>query len=332
MSHLEYTTSRMDAEHYSVWLEMHVDIEEHPNRLKNFFLNTNDPYSQCVGLEYLLMNGYYSELDELIEKNRHHANYKNQEWANLYRLIMAKQSRAINHTKLLSMAQDFKTEDPSLQCIQLFFIISLHFDMFEYEILANKLDLLTDKIKKVNHRILGPLLNQRLKLVQFNHYWKRNEMLLARKHGFDALAQTNNKRILANLHINLSLSYIFDDFESAKYHLDETIKFAKEIKLTRLLNLVNNNNIPFIYAHFNQPNNIVTPVKSEQAHLAIARGDLLTAQQLLSEVTEDTPFTKYYLGRAHQDRRLLLQSYNEFLEQRSDHFFARLPLTALKNL
>lgn len=337
MSHRNFSAYKteicfMNAEQYLIWLESYVDIEEHPKKLKDFFLITNDSYSQCVGLEYLLMYGYYAELDKLIEKNKHHANKQNQEWAYLYELIIAKQKRALKHGELLAQAQDFKTDDLSLQCIQQFFIISLYFDMFEYEMLANKLDTLSENMKKINHRVLIPLLKQRLKLVLFNHYWKRNEMILARKHGFEALDGTNNSYHLANLHINLSLSYTLDDFESAHYHLNEALTIAKDKNITRLIELIRNQNIPFIYAHFNQPNDIITPIKSEQAHLAIARGELLTAQQLLSEVTEDTPFTKYYLGRAYQDRRLLLQSYNEFLEYRSDHFFARLPLTALKKL
>ncbi|WP_440897952.1 AimR family lysis-lysogeny pheromone receptor [Amphibacillus sp. Q70] len=322
----------MNVEQYLIWLESYVDIEEHPKRLKEFFLKTNDPYSLCVGLEYLLMYGYYTELDKLVERNKHHKNNQNREWAYLYELVIAKQKRTYKRRELLEKAQRFKTDDIPLQCIQLFFMISLYFDLFEHEMLANKLDILLEKIKKVNYPVLAPLLNRRLNLVLFNHYWIRNEMILARKHGFEALDGTDNSYHLANLHINLSLSYIFESFESAKYHLNEALLIAKEKNIPRMIEIINQHNMPFIYAHFNRPDGITTPIKSEQAHLAIAKGELITAQRLLSEVTEDTPFTKYYLGRAYQDRRLLLQSYNEFLEYRRDHFFARLPLTALKKL
>lgn len=320
-----------DVEQYLLWLEHNVEKEKHPEKLKDFFLTTNDSYSQCIGLEYLLMYGYDQELSVLIDKNKKSKHQENQDWAYLYQLIIAKQNRLIKHDCILKRAQKIETTDPNLQCIQLFLIMSIHYDLFENEMLVNRLDELQEKVDRVNHRILGPLLNQRLKLILFNHYWMKNEIILARKYGFEALSETINNYHLANLHVNLSLSYIFEDFESAKYHLNEALIIADTNNISRLVNIIKNQNIPFIYAHFNQLNDLTTPIKSEQAHLAIARGDLKEAQQLLSEVTEDTPFTKYYMGRAYQDRRLLLQSYNSFLHQ-SDYFFARLPLTALKKL
>lgn len=321
-----------DADHYLNWLKTHDDIEAHPDKLKTYFLTTQDAYSQCIGLEFLLINGYTEAFEQLLEHNKQSRSKLNQQWAYLYNLIIMKQKRTMTKSELLELTQDFQTDDPALQCIQLFLEISIYFDIFDYSMLANRLEQLTRKLKQVSNQILAPLLKQRMNLVLFHHYWKRNEMVLARKHGFDALNNTTNSRYLANLHINMSLSYIFEDFDLANDHLNETIRLAEENNLPRLITAVQNSNKPFIYAHFNRPDQIETPNKSEQAHLAIARGDLKTAQHLLSEVTEDTPFTKYYIGRAFQDRRILLQSYNEFLEQRSDYFFARLPLTALQKL
>lgn len=322
----------LDAEAYFYWLESHVDKQDHPRLLRDFFMTTNDAYSQCVALEFLYMYGYFDLVEQMIEKNKQSKNKVNRDWAYVFELIMAKLNRQVHLELLLEGAQRLNTEDPALSCINQVFIISIHFDMFEYEILGNKLDRLLIQIKTISDPIIAPLINQRLELVLFHNYWRRNEMILARKHGFNALAGTKNRYALANLHINLSLSYIFDEFESAIFHLNESKKNAESLNLTWIIDMIDNQNIPFLCAHFNRACDIKTPVKSEQAHLAIARGDLKLAQHLLSEVTEDTPFTKYYVGRAYQDRRILLQAYNEFIEKRSDHFFARLPLTALKAL
>ena len=332
MSKIDGLADFRDADHYLSWLKTHHDVESHPEKLKTYFLKTTDSYSQCIGLEFLLMNGYVEAFDQLLEQNNQSRSKRNREWAYLYNLFMMKQKRALSKSELLELAQNFRTDEVELQCIQLFLEISIYFDIFDYSMVANRLDPLRDKLKQVNHPILSPLLKQRLNLVLFHHYWKRNEMVLARKYGFESLVNTTNIRYLANLHINMSLSYIFDDFDLANYHLNETIRLAEKNDLPRLIAAVENSNKPFIYAHFKRADGIETTNKSEQAHLALARGDLKTAKRILSEVTEDTPFTKYYIGRACQDRRILLQSYNEFLEHRSDHFFARLPLTALQTL
>ena len=322
----------VDAEEYLHLLNLHIDQDEHPERMRVFFLKTKDPYSQCVGLEFMVMHGYLKDLRALIENNNQSEHALNREWARFYQLILKSQKKSIDYENLLIEMEVFKTEDIALKCIKLFMLISIHFRLRENGQVANVMDVLMDKIRLVEHPILQPLLRQRLELVSFNYYWKENQVILARKHGFIALDIITNPRYIANLHVNLGLSYIFDDFESAKYHLYEGLNLAKQKNFERVIRITENHNLPFIYAHFNQPDGITTPIKSEQAHLEIARGNLEKAQKILSEVTEDTPFTKYYLGRAYQDRSLLIQSYNEFLHQRSDHFFARLPLTALNEM
>ncbi|WP_067841050.1 AimR family lysis-lysogeny pheromone receptor [Amphibacillus sediminis] len=323
----------LNAEEFYAWLIENVPKSKQSQILRDYFMITKNPYSMCIGLEFLFMHGYYQELNELIKKNIdiHKHNELNQNWANLFKLILAKQHRIYPIDYILKQTQLIKAIDLPLKCLRELFILSIYFDIFEYEIVANKLDHLKVEVQAVQHPLLVQLFGQRLDRILFFYYWKRNEMLLARKHGFSALSEINNRVQLANLHVNFSLSYIFDDFESSVYHLEEAYKIATEENITRLIRLIENQNKPFIYAHFNQPGDITTPDKSEQAHLAIARGEFKCAQSLLSEVPE-TPFTKYYLGRAYQDRRILLQAYNDFIEKRSDHFFARLPLVALKNL
>ncbi|WP_440896538.1 AimR family lysis-lysogeny pheromone receptor [Amphibacillus sp. Q70] len=322
----------LSAEDFSHWLDMHVPKNEHERTMRDFFMTTNDSYSMCIGLEFLFMNDYYPELYQLIEKNKTYPNRLNQNWATFFELTMAKHQGTMPLTKILAQLQRIKTDDLALKCLIQFLTISIQIVFYDFDLIVNKLEQFREDSNKIHHSILRPYIQHRLDRALFVHYWKRNEMILARKFGYRALAGIHNRIHLAYLHINLSSSFIFDDFNSAIYHLEEAHKIVTEKNITNLVEMIEERNIPFIYAHFNKPEGITTSDKSEQAHLALARGDLALAKELLSEITEITPFTKYYLGRAHQDERLLIQSCNDFIEKQSDHFFARLPLTALNKL
>ncbi|MCZ0703669.1 hypothetical protein J2T56_001868 [Natronobacillus azotifigens] len=338
---MKVNSFRKGEEGYGKQLKLHqyvnslgklYDEETLINKMCEFCLQTTDQDDMRVGLEYLYMNGCYDALSQLIERNKQHTNKENNAWAHLYELTLAKQKRTIPHHKILEQVMEIKTYDPGLRCIIEYLMLSIHFDLFEYERLAYALDSIQLLLQRIDNPLLVSLLKARLDAALFIYYWKRNEMILARKYGFRIINETTNNTLKANLNINLSLTYIFDDFENSYYHLEQAKQIAEEKKLTRLISIIENHNIPFIYAHFNRPDGISTNVISEEAHLEIAKGNFPKAQRLLSEITEVTPFINYYLGRAHQDRRLLFQSYNEFIEQRSDHFFARLPLQALQKL
>ncbi|SEO23942.1 hypothetical protein SAMN04488134_105102 [Amphibacillus marinus] len=320
----------LTAEDYLDWLNANVEKKYHNEMLADFFLLTNDTYSQCIGLEFLYINGYYRELEILILKNEKSKIKRNQEAAYLYQLLLAKRNGTIRYKVLCEIFENLKPKDLFLACIRDFIYIAIHFDLNDYSEIINQFTPLKEKVKYIKNPILVKLFRVRINVFLFHHHWKKNEMLLARKYGFTALNVMIDNYQIANLHLNISLSYIFDSFEFAWFHLLEAKKLAEKHNFIKLNNVIEVNNIPFIYAHFKLPNKLVTSDKSEQAHLALGRGEIDLAKKILSNLKDDSPFTSYYKGWAYEDKRMLLKSYNDFLEEQSDYFFARLPLAKLK--
>ncbi|CQR46177.1 hypothetical protein BN1058_00428 [Paraliobacillus sp. PM-2] len=298
---------------------------------KDFCLQMDNEEDLRVGMEFLYIHGYYHELDKLIEKNKKSQNLLNRKWAEIFKLTMARVHRKLPHDEILQRLNRFEIEDNDSQCLLLINKLNIYFDLYQYGALGNILGDLQHQIQQVNNPLLAYLYNYCLELLLFVFYWKRNALLLSRKYGFRVLNKVFNKKVKAHLHLNLSLTYIFDDFESSMHHLKEARKIAEKFQENRLLHMIDNQNYPFICAHFNRTEGVVSDNVSEQAHLEIARGNLKKAQALLSGITEVTPFTKYYLGRAHQDRKYFINAYNDFIEKQSDHFFARLPLLEMKD-
>src|SRR5699024_10384020 len=166
----------------------------------------------------------------------------------------------------------------------------------------------------------------------FIYYLVRNEVIIARKYAFRVLTQTNNPETEISLHMALGLSYIFDTYFQAMYHYTEALKIAKKENLDKIVETIEQQNIPFISAHFNKVKGVTSTDKSEQAHIEIAKGNYAKAEAILSEIETNSPFRMYYVGMAKRDKTILLQSYNQFIEKRSDYFFSRLPLNALQKM
>lgn len=322
----------MTLTQFVMWLKLVADEDQHPKMIRDFCMKTTDESDMRMGLEYLYNYGFYTELTDLTQKNKQHTNPLNQKWALVYELIMARQKRTIPQDKIIETAQSIETDDPALAFLIEHLIMSSYFDIFEYDKLANSLDQIYQLQQEVDNPLIDSFFQIRLDSMLFVYHWKRNEMILARKHGFRLINRVNNPMREANIHLNLCLTYIFDGYENCMYHLNEAKKIAENQNMTRLIDMINHQNIPFVHAHFNQPEGITTPIISEQAHLEIAKGNLQKAKELLAELPDHTPFTTYYLGRASQDKNILMRAYKGFIEGRSDHFFARLPLQAIREM
>lgn len=164
------------------------------------------------------------------------------------------------------------------------------------------------------------------------YYLLRNEVIMARKYAYRALNQTCSEGLKVDIHNSLGLSYTFDTYFQGMHHLKEALKIAKKHNLTNKIYALENFNIPFLAANFNKVDQISTADKSELAHIEIVKGNYSNAVEMLNELSTDSPFALYYMGVAKQDKEILTRSYHSFIEERSDYFFSKLPLRALRRM
>jgi tetratricopeptide (TPR) repeat protein len=285
-----------------------------------------------TGMEFLYINGFYDDLQVLIKKNEQTGNPSNQQWATIYQLLMDRRMKRYSPHQLLQEICQINTEEPELSSLIGFVKVTLYYDLNKFNKIGNFLHQLQQFMATIQDSLIKSYFDIRLHHVMLTYYLIRNELIMARKHGFKVLMLTDNPETKASVHIKLALSYTFDTYEQGMYHLREALKIAKQNHLKHTARIIENYNIPFLSAHFNQTDHIVTDDKSEQAHIEIARGNKQKAIEILNELPMDSPFQLYYLGKAMQDRDILLQSYNHFIKERSDYFFSRLPLYELNRV
>ncbi|WP_077623486.1 AimR family lysis-lysogeny pheromone receptor [Sediminibacillus massiliensis] len=297
---------------------------------KDFCLMASSHQNRRTGMEFLYSYGFLEELDKLIDINRHSDNELNRRWGELYWIINERRKRNLNTKEYLKLLSGLELGELELQCLSDFLKVYAHFERKEYGMLGTYLDRLLLAVHEVQDPLLNELFSVRLDEIMLTYHWKRNEMIIARKYGYRILNTTHSSRKKIDIHNTMALGYLFDSYQQAIEHAREAKRIALQTEDLTAIQGVNNFTIPFISAYHGVTEGIETPVESETAHLALARGDYETCVRILAGFEQLSPFQQYYLGKALQDKNLLEVAYRRFIHERSDYFFARLPLLEIQ--
>lgn len=301
-------------------------------QMRQFCLDSSSKEIQKKGMEFLYMNGYLHDLSALIEKNKHSFDRSNRKWAEVYQIQLQIKEGSYKPIEVLDRINRFETEEPELLCLLEFAKVSIQFNMHNYHDLGNAICRYEELLPQISDYFIIENFKIRYYIVTLTYTLMQNEIIMTRKHGYKLLNLACNPEIQVDTHIKLGISYTFDSYSQGMFHLKEALKIAKEYDMTSQIEIIEETNIPFLAACFNKTENIWTTNKGEQAHLELMKGNHKKAIEILKQVPIDTPFKKYYLGKAKKDQGLLLQAYKDFVYKRNDNFFCRLPLSELKIL
>lgn len=269
---------------------------------------------------------------DLVERNKAIGGI-NLTWAKVYEEAMALKGQKKDPRDVISFAYQFRTDSLELKCQLVFLIVYSYYNIREYQNLERYAPKLTSYILKVQDPFMRESFNLRLSEVLFHVHWKRNErtdLEQARHYAvhFIRSAYTPEKRI--NMLQFLGQTYLFDSYDKAIHYVMEAKKIAGSIGRYDMKELIQRQTIPFIGAHWNRLEYVDLDdiEQDELAHIEISKGNNEKAVEILSKLKEEngefTPFQLYYMGKALNDRELLLESYISF-KTRHDHFFAKLP-------
>ncbi|MUV37368.1 hypothetical protein JNUCC1_01174 [Lentibacillus sp. JNUCC-1] len=306
--------------------------EEANDKMRQYCLESHSDRIKKTGMEFLYMHGFYEDLQQLIYKNRSSQDLSRQNWALVYQYMLDRHRCKVTPPLLMERFNAIRTSDPELACLVDFGRMSIELDTGNFDRIGKYIQKNYKRFEEIQDVALLDFFQTRMQQNLFVYYWHRNELIIARKLGFQALTRTKNMRTKISIHANLGLTYLFDTYEQAFYHMQEGLKLAVKHGYKDLEKMITEHNIPFLAAEFGITDHITTSDASEQAHLAIAEGNYEKARHILNDIPSDTPFRLYYLGCATQDPHMLMKSYGAFIQKKSDYFFSRLPLRALQKL
>ncbi|MFD1852156.1 AimR family lysis-lysogeny pheromone receptor [Oceanobacillus bengalensis] len=319
-------------EQFQERVRLECDIETETQMMRRFFLQTSSIDVQKKGLEFLYMNGFYDDLQLLIKINQQSDYTSNRNWARIYQILLDTKSGQYSPEELLQQLEQLHTQETEVLCLKEFAKINIYYNRNQYNEFGNFLNTIEQLFLMIDDYFLLDYFKLRISQIYFVYSLMKNELIIARKYGYKVLTLTKSPSIQVDAHIKLGLSYTFDSYSQGIYHLEQALKIAKKHHLTEKIYLIEQRNIPFLSAKFKKVENISTNDISEQAHIEIAKGNDEKAVELLEDVSLDTPFRLYYMGKAKGDRNLLIRAYKEFIHERGDYFFSRLPLDELRKI
>lgn len=299
---------------------------------KEFCFMCHSYESKRVGMEFLYMNGFEKDLQELIDINRYSEHQRNREWGYVYQQVLnRKEDRELYRKKLIEFLDEYETCDSDLRCLLLFLRIYSYCDNQDYKKIDVYKDKLTSMLLGIDDTLLRIYFQMRENELMFHHHWKLDEIEIARTYALNIIEHTlSNYEKKCYMLMSLAQTYILEGYEKSSYYAQRALEVAKEHGLKFFEKSINNQVIPFISASNGVYEGLETDDLAEKAHLFIAKGEKEQAVNILSHFKDLTPFQEYYLGLAKEDEKILYHSYERFRDEYQDMFFANLPLNALK--
>ncbi|MBA2176752.1 hypothetical protein H0266_17825 [Halobacillus locisalis] len=290
-------------------------------RTKDFCMDQQsmDKEEQIATLEFLYMNDYMDELSHLIG---HHS--LDHEVHLIYGILLNRFGDGQFNPPLMWL-KSLQFSHPSLHCLHQLIIVYRYFDLKKYSGLDAYLEKCDEALQKVNEPLALYYFELRYHELLFNHYWKTNNSLLARRYAYKIINKELSPRKTTMVQHHLALTYVFESYETSMDHAVKALHIAEEYNLTKHIISIKDRTIPFISAFHRVTDDVTTPDFVETAHLEIAREQYVPAIRMLKSLDTLTPFQESYLGFALKDKGMLKNAHQRFLKESGDLFFAQLP-------
>lgn len=312
--------------------ELHKDDATVEQLMKSYCLSSSSAVIQRTGLEFLYVNEYFLELQELIDINEVRPEIENQQWAIVYQVLINLEYK--NEEPEISLVRINKIQTDSLELLMIieFAKVALYYAINENWQIGNFLEKYNELFQHIHDPMMRSLLKLRLNEGLFRYHWKRNEVIIARKHAYKVLNVASKPLRRIRIHRNLGISYLFETYEQGMFHLNKAVEIAKEHNKTTQLKELYNHYIPFFTVHFNKSEGLQPEDKSGKVLVHLSKGETEKAIHLLKQCSLDNPFNLYFMGLATGEERYLNQSYEIFMIERGNVFFARLLIEAMRAL
>lgn len=289
----------------------------------------NKPENLRLALEYASFNRNLPLLEYLINREINSDNRVNQEWAKVYQLMLQIHKKTYDEKFLIQLRETrVGTQEMNilLRIMECYFFY-YNFDFRSFIALSKTIE---RDIKDVTNKFIGETFLVRISEVLLNSHFRNGDIEQCRRYANLVINSNANKFKKANAYLTLSYTYLLENYDISMRLLLKCRELLIESGNVNFLNDVDNRGIPFAKCYWSKElDTVQTNSEAEQAHLAIRKGNLDLAIDILSKIEKHTGFSKYYLGLATGNEQYFYESIAMF-KQQGDLFFINLPLIELK--
>ncbi|AIF67885.1 AimR family lysis-lysogeny pheromone receptor [Terribacillus saccharophilus] len=332
---LSAASSRMtDLWSFIQLVEASHDVKQVVDQAASFSIHSSSAEVQLAAMDFLGMNYYEEELQLMIQKNKQSLYQRNRSYAYLYELIIQYQAYKLPGDEFERQISRYQADFPEAKALVLFGRIYQHFHCHDYHAIAYYLDELQETIILIKDYFLRIMMTVRLDKLLFQYHWKRNELIIARKHSRNILQHTYLPGQRAVQHYKMGLTFLFDDKIASFSHLAEGSKMAKQYNITYLAELLDRQVLPIVAAHFGILHTYITSDPLALAYIEFQLGEVDSARKRYPKwkPEKQTAFYKYFYGLIHQNKDYLVSSYHQFIRRHKDFYFSRLPMYAIQKI
>ncbi|PFP32585.1 transcriptional regulator [Bacillus anthracis] len=293
-----------------------------------------------IGMEFVHTRGEFDLLETLINKANLSKNEVTKEWAKVYRILYKRSKEGLVGKALLTEVEKNRKTVKNIEMNLLLDIIYCYglYDLSDYRFLYRYACDVKEKIESE--------LPQKEKFLKQSFTIKINESIHATcltlckikeareytHYLMDYLGEPGKYPIpQASALYVLGESYIFEDYNKSKIHLEQALYALGDTFNDKMKNkkrcILNTLNFLKVY-HGKDLDNLHLTDPAEIAYLEIKRGNKEKAIEILNGLEKKngklSPFQLCYMGIAKGDKKLIENSLNEF-EEVGNIFYAQLP-------
>ncbi|GAA0367540.1 AimR family lysis-lysogeny pheromone receptor [Bacillus horti] len=293
-------------------------------------------------MEYCMIYRLWDITEGLVQNLYDSSNPTDREWAKIYDLELMRVKGELNKDELLHALKKYFPNTVEVQILHTFITAYIYYEMNKQNLTFELLDGLEQQINSIKSLFMRDCLNIRLGMLMNVVYLYQNEVDKAREYSMKVIEQDVIPHVKAIAYDNLGQSYLFEDYEKAKEHLDRAklmyLQTGKE-EYAR----TSERTLSFIESYWRIDREFTLELSEDPitqanyAYYLLQRGDLDGAKKLLNELKEDIfsewdkPFYYYYKGLVEQDKLFFYHSVKGF-KSVENAFHLQLPLQELEKL
>ncbi|WP_426952811.1 AimR family lysis-lysogeny pheromone receptor [Bacillus mycoides] len=295
-------------------------------------------------MEYLSLRGdfdtlkYLIEKEHIVEEGKKHTNALNEEWAQVYGWIHQRYTQKnVNllefYNSLREVNKTTKTKDMKL-LIELL-LCQLLYQMGDHKLASEKMHEISDSLNGIKNDFIKSTFDLRFKEAQAVMYIRDGKIIEAR-HICDVIlsvCELNPFYIMprAMAYFKKGETYLFTDYEKAKYYLSKAHDTLEEIEDFEGVKEKRNMfqfNLSFLkIIHMKEIETIGKIHDAERGLLEIVLGNNKAGEEILIGLKEKngklSDIQYVYLALARKDKTMMRRAYERLL-QNNDAFYAQL--------
>lgn len=293
-----------------------------------------------IGMEFVHTRGEFDLLETLIKKAELSKDEVTKEWAKVYRILYKRSKEGLVGKPLITEVEENRKTVKSIEMNLLLDIIYCYglYDLSDYRFLYRYARDVKEKIEneipqkekflkqsftiKINESIHATclILCKIKKAREYTHYL----MNYLGEPGKYPIPQASALYVLGE-------SYIFEDYNKAKFHLEQSLYALGETFNDKMENkkkcIINTINFLKIY-HGKDLDDLHLVDSAEIAFLEVKKGNKKKAIEILNALEKAngklSAFQLCYMGIAKEDRKMIEKSLKKF-EEMGNIFYAQLP-------